>query len=116
MTRILTCTLLLLLAAPIRAQQPSAEQPPAADQPADQPASDPAASEPSDAPADAPPAAAEPSPEAAAAKQAFDALQQQWLELVEKIGAVQSQRRAAEGAARAPLDQEIIDLRAQADD
>lgn len=63
-----------------------------------------------------PAAAPAPSPEAAAARETFDALRRQYKEAIDKIPALQEQRRAAQGDARAALDKQVADLYAQADD
>ena len=127
MLRILTCTLLLFLGvATARAQEPAADVAPAAEsapsQPAEQPADAPAGDAPEadapavDAPAEQPAAPAGPSPEALAAKEAFDVVYRQWNELVTQINAVEAQRGAAQGDARQPLDDQLAALRTQADD
>ena len=85
----------------------AAAAPPAAEQPAAQP---PATAEAAAAPAPAP------SADAVAARGAFDALHRQWEEVIKQITAVQEQRRAAQGEARAALDKQVTDLYAQADD
>src|SRR5829696_1933329 len=82
-------------AAPAAGDSPAPSAPPAAEQPAAQ------------APGATAPA---PSPEAVAARGAFDALHRQWKETVDQISTAQEQRRAAQGEARAALDKQAADL------
>ena len=105
MSRIASITLLIALHAQAARAQEAA---PATEQPAEQPAGEVAAA--------TEPAAAAPSPEAVAARGAFDALHRQWEEIRDKIPALQEQRRAAEGEARAALDKQVDDLYTQAGD
>jgi cyclophilin family peptidyl-prolyl cis-trans isomerase len=66
----------------------------------------------------APPAVeAQPAPSAAAqaAKGAFDALQQQWVAIIEQISAAKQDRSVAGDAARAESQQRVLELRQQAD-
>ncbi len=112
MSRIALLTLLVCLTARVTLAQQAAAPPteqPAADQPAGE-------SAPATGETAAPAAASAPSPEAAAARGAFDALHRQWKEVIDKIPALQEQRRAAEGEARAALDKQVAELYAQADD
>jgi cyclophilin family peptidyl-prolyl cis-trans isomerase len=78
---------------------------------AQEPATEPAPAEAAAAPAEAP----APNPAGLAAKQAFDALQTQWSDLIGKINAAVEQRRGAPANQRAELDAQIVDLRRQAD-
>ena len=114
MSRIALLTLLICLTARTAWTQEVAT-PPATEQPAEQSASE-AAGEPASAGGEPATAAPTPSPEAAAARGAFDALHRQWKEVIDKIPALQEQRRAAQGEARAALDKQVADLYAQADD
>src|SRR5687768_3500746 len=59
---------------------------------------------------------ATPKPEAAAAREAFEALRQQWIETTKQLQTVDGQRRSAQGADRTKLDAQVADLRKQADE
>lgn len=62
------------------------------------------------------PAAPQVSPEAAAAKKAFDAELPKWKEIIAKINDLQQQRaNAADDNARKPIDEQIASLRHEAD-
>jgi len=104
MSRIALLLLMLTLAVRGAAAQEAA--------PATEPAAQPAANQPA---ADEPQAPA-PSADAAAARQAFEALRTQWQEITKNLKALQEQRRAAEGEARAALDQQAAQLYGQADE
>lgn len=102
MSKILPWTVLFCLTiASAQAQDanPPAEQPPAEPASAGGPAQEPAA----------------PSPEAVAAKAAFDKLHQEWTGLVQQIDEIQAQRKNAKGDERAELDAQFAELRTKAD-
>jgi cyclophilin family peptidyl-prolyl cis-trans isomerase len=65
-------------------------------------------------PAENQPAA--PKPEAAAAREAFEALRQQWIDTTKQIQTVDGQRRSAQGDQRTKLDAQIAELKKQADE
>jgi cyclophilin family peptidyl-prolyl cis-trans isomerase len=108
MSRISLIALWLALAA----GRATAQEATPADQPVAEKSVDAATADAGEQPANETPA---PSAEAVAARQAFDALHAQWLEVTKQLTALQEQRRAADGEAKAALDKQAADLYAQAD-
>ena len=105
---------LFVYALPVAAQEthPAADSPPAEETAATEeqaPAEEAAES------ADAKPATPAPSPEAVKAREACDAVIEQWQQVTAQIPATQEKRLAAKGAERTALDKQVADLYRQAD-
>ena len=110
MSKFFWTVLLGLVATVANAQEtaaPPADEAPAATDQAAAPAAGEAAE---------PAAPAGPSPEALAAKAAFDPILQQWSDLITKINAIQAERKTAQGDAKVELDGQFAELGQQADE
>jgi cyclophilin family peptidyl-prolyl cis-trans isomerase len=84
-------------------------------QDATQPAAETPAAPAADAPATTEPQPPGPSAEAVAARQAFDALREQWATTTQRLASLQLERQKAQGDARAALDQQVAEARNEAE-